>query len=855
VRVYQFRHIRAEREFYPAGYGPPISQPRVPCADLGRGALLLAAVAALSLLLAPAGQTAARERTEVVVTLQPPGLAEALTQSRMLSARARARRLDLSSPTSEAYLRRLEQAQRAVARRIVRAVPSARVRWRYRIVLDGLAVDLPRDRLHALARIPGVARVWRGEVLQPTLDRSPELIGADLLWGLPDFTTAGNGIKIGIIDDGVDQKHPFFDPVGYTYPAGFPKGNPSYTTPKVIVARAFAPPSTTWKYARVPFDPVYSDHGTHVAGIAAGEYTVNAVPGRGPLAGIAPKAYLGNYKMNSTPFGEEGLIENSAELTAAIEAAVRDGMDVINISYGEPQVDTSRSIVEQAVDAAADAGVVPAISAGNFFDELGRGSIDSPGTAQKAITAAAAGKNDVIAPFSGSGPSPLSLALKPDVSAPAVSILSSVPAREGSWAQFSGTSMAAPMVAGSAALLRQRHPDWTVAQIKSALVLTGGPVYADGGHTEEVPTTREGGGMINLSRADNPLFFAAPTSLSFGLLRAGKSATRSAVLTDAGGGAGLWDVQVHVQQQANDVTVTAPPSVTVPGRLDVRANAAANATELDVTGFVVLSRNADERRIPFWLRVERPRLEPPSSTLVTTGSYKGNTRAKPSRVDSYRYPDGPGGVGLATNLPGPEQVFRVRVRRAIANFGVVVSSSGRGVRVTPRLVVAGDENRLLGYQALPIGNNPYVSSWFRPEPIVGAIRPTRGSYDIVFDTVSAATAGPFTFRFWLDDTTPPSVRLVTKKTRQDGQLHVALSDRGSGVNPSSIAVRVDARSVTPEYDAKTGRLSIPVGSTLTPGRHQLTLQVSDYQEEKNSESVPGVLPNTRFYHASFTVTR
>ena len=541
-----------------------------------------------------------------------------------------------------------------------------------------------------------MARVWPGQRLKPLLDRSPELVGADLLWGLPDFSTAGNGIKIGIIDDGIDQKHPFFDPAGYSYPPGFPKGNPSYTTPKVIVARAFAPPSTTWKYARVPFDPVYSDHGTHVAGIAAGDYTVGAVPRRGPLAGIAPRAYLGNYKMNSTPFGDEGLIENSVEMAAAIEAAVRDGMDVINISYGEAEVNPARSLLEKAVDGAADAGVVPVISAGNFDEELGRGSIDLPGSAEKAITAAAVTKDDVIAPFSSSGPTSLSLRLKPDVSAPGVSILSSVPSREGTWAQFSGTSMASPMVAGGAALLRQRHPAWTVEQIKAALVLTGVPVYSDSSHSTEVPTTREGGGLINLPRADNPLLFATPATVSFGLLRAGKTATRAVELTDAGGGGGAWDVRVQLQVAANGTAVSVAPSISVPGKLSLTASATATAAEQDVTGFVFLSRGADERRIPFWLRVERPRLGAPSATLARTGVYQGSTRGKPSRVESYRYPDDPAGIGIVNKLPGPEQVFRIEVRKPIANMGAVILQAGRGVKVTPRLVAAGTRT---GYSA------------------------------------------------------------------------------------------------------------------------------------------------------------
>ena len=79
----------------------------------------------------------------------------------------------------------------------------------------------------------------------------------------------------------------------------------------------------------------------------------------------------------------------------------------------------------------------------------------------------------MIASFSSGGPTPVSLELKPDVTAPGANILSSVPAHDGSWRFFDGTSMASPHVAGAAAVLLQRHPGWTVAQIKSALVSTG----------------------------------------------------------------------------------------------------------------------------------------------------------------------------------------------------------------------------------------------------------------------------------------------------------------------------------------------------------------------------------------------
>ena len=89
---------------------------------------------------------------------------------------------------------------------------------------NGLAVVLPRSQVAELAQIPGVAKVWpnvRYHALRDT--GGPEQIGADKLWG-PNFETAGNGMKIGIIDDGLEATHPYFNPNGFQYPAGFPKG-------------------------------------------------------------------------------------------------------------------------------------------------------------------------------------------------------------------------------------------------------------------------------------------------------------------------------------------------------------------------------------------------------------------------------------------------------------------------------------------------------------------------------------------------------------------------------------------------------------------------------------------------------
>ena len=76
--------------------------------------------------------------------------------------------------------------------------------------------------------------------------------------------------------------------------------------------------------------------------------------------------------------------------------------------------------------------------------------------------------------------------------------------------------------------------------------------------------------------------------------------------------------------------------------------------------------------------------------------------------------------------PGPEQVFRVRITRPVANFGVVITQRGTGSRVEPRVVSGGDEDRLTGYAALPLDQNPYVTEFGSPVPAAGALRPRSG---------------------------------------------------------------------------------------------------------------------------------
>ena len=817
----------------------------IPVLAAGAAAVLLGATHGASAV--PVAPTSDSTRVEVVVTLPQPALAEAVAADRSLAAAATTEhRLDLRSPTSVSYVRTLARAQRALQARIARAIPSAQVRWHYDVVLDGMAVVVPRSQLARLASLPG-ATVWPSVRYHSLLDRSVPLIGAPTIWG-PTLATAGEGMKIAIIDDGVDQAHPFFSPAGFAYPPGFPKGDRAYTTPKVIVARAFPAPGVVWPNARLPFDPKLSDHATHVAGIAAGDYGTVATPGKARVSGVAPKAWIGNYKVLTVPTADFGLDGNSPEIAAGIEAAVRDGMNVINLSLGEPEIAPSRDVVVRAIDNAAAAGVVTAVAAGNTFDTEGRGSVGSPATAPAAISVAASSNNrdgppDVIAYFSSSGPTPLSLALKPDVTAPGQGILSSVPPREGTWTLLDGTSMASPHVAGAAALLLQRHPTWTPAQVKSALESTGDPVRDDKGL--EVASTREGGGRIDLPRADQPLVFTDPTGISFGLVATG-TRTANLQVTDAGGGSGDWSVAFAAQAAEPGVTVTAPPTITVPGTLPVTLTVAGGAPERDLTGFVTLTRGSDVRRVPYWLRVEAPKLSRERHlTLTKPGIYVGNTARGAALVSTYRYPEASPGAGVPTILAGPEQVFRFRLQRPAANLGAVVLSNGVGVRIQPRLVFGDDENRLLGETAYPVDVNPYAR-YGVPEPVVGAVLPAPGEYDFVFDTTSSNVAGKFTFRFWVNDVTPPTLRVLRATTK--GVL-LQVSDSGSGVDPRSLKASVDGRTRTIEL----GNGRALVSAALTPGRHTLVLTASDYQEAKNMENTGPVLPNTRTLRTRFSV--
>jgi hypothetical protein len=118
-------------------------------------------------------------------------------------------------------------------------------------------------------------------------------------------------------------------------------------------------------------------------------------------------------------------------------------------------------------------------------------------------------------------------------------------------------------------------------------------------------------------------------------------------------------------------------------------------------------------------------------------------------------------------------------------------------------------------------------------------------YDVVFDTPRGTHSGPFRFRFWEGDVQPPSARLLRVR---NGNIELAVGDGGSGVDPLSLQVRIDAEFVPASFSS--GRARVPLAG-IARGRHSLTFTVSDYQETKNMENVPRILPNTRTLRTTF----
>ncbi|MGQ9588531.1 MAG: S8 family peptidase, partial [Thermoplasmata archaeon] len=283
--------------------------------------------------------------------------------------------------------------------------------------------------------------------MRAMLSESVYQIGADQVWSMHDLSgnsVRGTGIVVAVIDTGVDYRHPDLG-------GGI---GPGY---KVIGGYDF------YNGDSDPMDD--HGHGTHVAGIIAAN---------GGITGVAPDASILAYKVLG--MDGSGLM---SDVIAAIEAAMdpngdgdtRDHADIISMSLGG--AGSEDDPVCLAVEAAVEAGIVVVVAAGNSGP--GMGTVASPGVAPYAITVGAVDGEWRLAPFSSRGTG-VDLKIKPEISAPGVDIVSTVPfsgtqlSSPTGYMALSGTSMATPHVSGVAALLVQMNPTWSPEQVKSAIV-------------------------------------------------------------------------------------------------------------------------------------------------------------------------------------------------------------------------------------------------------------------------------------------------------------------------------------------------------------------------------------------------
>lgn len=257
-------------------------------------------------------------------------------------------------------------------------------------------------------------------------------IRAPLAW----TRSEGEGVAVAVLDSGVDHKHP-------------------------LLASNLYPGQNMVEPGKPPIDD--SGHGTHIAGLIAALRTT------APVIGVAPRAKVHPVKI----LAKNGRGQLS-DLIRGIGWAVDQGLPLINLSAGVP--DPCDSLI-RAVRAATNAGTLIIAAAGN-----GGGTVGYPAALPEVVAVTALDSRDEVAPFCATGPGV-------DLAAPGVSLLSTLPG--GGTGRKSGTSFAAPLVAGAAALYLALRPEAKPAQVKEAILATVVPLPG-------IPATAAGNGRLDL---------------------------------------------------------------------------------------------------------------------------------------------------------------------------------------------------------------------------------------------------------------------------------------------------------------------------------------------------------------------
>ncbi|MFC0623657.1 S8 family serine peptidase [Kribbella deserti] len=361
-------------------------------------------------------------------------------------------------------------ASAAALGRRIRSLPKANI----------AAVDAPKPALgetfaalSALRMPAGVTKIWLNGRLKPVLDQSVAQVGAPAAW---QAGHTGAGVKLAVLDSGYDRQHPDL--------AGAVRESEDFTGEGIQ-------------------DTV--GHGTHVAATAAGRGAASG----GRYTGVAKGADLLIGKVcvvSGCPYDA---------VLAGMQWAADSGARVVNLSLGGEATDGTDPISQELNRISAASGTLFVVAAGNRGEQ---GRVGSPASADAALAVASATKQDGISDFSSRGPRIGDAAVKPEIAAPGQDIVAARAAGtleeslvDEHHARLSGTSMAAPHVAGAAAILAGQHPDWTADRLKAVLVGSAKPIDGKVGE--------QGAGRLDVARAVQQQVYAEQPSLGFGFFQ------------------------------------------------------------------------------------------------------------------------------------------------------------------------------------------------------------------------------------------------------------------------------------------------------------------------------------------------
>ncbi|WP_415948983.1 S8 family peptidase [Streptomyces sp. KLOTTS4A1] len=320
-------------------------------------------------------------------------------------------------------------------------------------------VTNPRSRTSG-----GLKKLWLDRKVEATLDRSTRQVHAPEAWAAG---YDGKGTKVAVLDTGADTRHPDLE--------GRISESKNFTDSDTAEDRR--------------------GHGTHTISTVGG----SGAASDGKNKGVAPGTELLNGKvLNDYGQGAESWI------IAGMEWAVEQKADVVSMSLGTALPSDCTDPMSRATEElAANSGTLFVVAAGNLGPSAN--TVTSPGCAPSVLTVGAVDRENNTARFSSRGPVTGTHTLKPEITAPGVGISAAAAGGRGLYAyqSMSGTSMATPHVAGAAAVLKQKHPDWTPQQLKAGLVAS-----ADQDIPGDVRET--GGGLLDVEAAIGQQVLSAP---------------------------------------------------------------------------------------------------------------------------------------------------------------------------------------------------------------------------------------------------------------------------------------------------------------------------------------------------------